>query len=207
MPPDGRFWSVNQNKFQKLVDDNRIWFGKKGDGIPRLKAFFSEVQSSLRPNTIWFHKEVGHNQEGRQELKKLFDDKGYFDGPKPVRLLKQILHISNTKDSIILDFFSGSTTTAHATYHLNSEDSGNRKFIQVQLPEATDEKSEAYKVGYRNICEIGKEQNPKSSYENQGRNGCRNGLWLPCLSSRQQQYARCILQTSRLCSRKHRSLC
>ena len=158
LPPDGRFWSVNQNKFQELVDDNRIWFGKKGDGIPRLKAFFSEVQSGLRPNTIWFHEEVGHNQEGRQELKKLFDDKGYFDGPKPVRLLKQILHIANTKDSIILDFFSGSATTAHATYHLNSEDSGNRKFIQVQLPEATDEKSEAYKVGYRNICEIGKER-------------------------------------------------
>ncbi|WP_421896336.1 site-specific DNA-methyltransferase [Marinoscillum sp.] len=158
LPPDGRFWSVNEKKFQELVADNRIWFGKKGDGIPRLKTFFSEVQDGLRPNTIWFHEEVGHNQEGRQELKKLFDDKGYFDGPKPVRLLNQTLQVANTKDSIILDFFSGSATTAHACYLMNSEDGGNRKYIQVQLPEAIDTKSEAFKDGYSNICEIGKER-------------------------------------------------
>lgn len=158
MPPDGRYWSVNKVRFQELVEDNRIWFGKNGDGIPRLKTFLSEVQSGLRPNTIWFHEEVGHNQEGRQELKKIFNDKGYFDGPKPVRLLNQILHIANTKDSIILDFFSGSATTAHATLLINAADGGKRKYIQVQLSEPTDQKSEAFKDGYKNICDIGKER-------------------------------------------------
>lgn len=157
-PPDGRYWSVNKNKFEELVKDNRIWFGKNGDGIPRLKTFYSEVQSGMRPNTIWFHGEVGHNQEGRQELKKLFNEKGYFDGPKPVRLLRQILYVANTENSIILDFFSGSATTAHAILQLNAEDRGKRKFILVQLPESTNEKSEAYKDGYKNICEIGKER-------------------------------------------------
>ncbi|MGQ3678882.1 site-specific DNA-methyltransferase [Tenacibaculum discolor] len=157
-PPDGRFWSVNKEKFQELVRDNRIWFGKNGDGTPRLKTFFNEVQSGLRPNTIWFHEEVGHNQEGRQELKKLFDDKAYFDSPKPVRLLLQILYIANSKDSIIMDFFSGSATTAHAVMQLNAEDGGNRKHIQVQLPEPTEEKSEAYKAGYKTIADIGKER-------------------------------------------------
>ena len=109
--------------------------------------------------TIWKYTEVGHNQEGRQEVKVLFDGKGYFDGPKPIRLLSRILQIANLeKDSIILDFFSGSATTAHAVMQLNAEDGGNRKFIMVQLPEKTDEKSEAYKAGYKNICEIGKER-------------------------------------------------
>lgn len=158
-PPDGRFWSVNQGRFKELVADNRIWFGKGGDGTPRLKTFLSEVQAGLRPNTIWFHDEVGHNQEGRQEVKALFDDKGYFDSPKPIRLIKQVLRITDSdKDYYILDFFSGSATTAHAVMQLNAEDGGNRKFIMVQLPEKTDEKSEAYKAGYKNICEIGKER-------------------------------------------------
>ena len=159
LPPDGRFWSVNELKLKELVHDNRIWFGKNGGGTPRLKTFLSEVQSGLRPNTIWFHQEVGHNQEGRQEVKSLFDDKGYFDGPKPVRLLETILKItSNDTDFITLDFFAGSATTAHAVMKLNAEDNGNRKFIMVQLPEKTDEKSEAYKAGYKTIAEIGKER-------------------------------------------------
>lgn len=162
-PPDGRYWSVNQDKFDDLVADNRIWFGVKGNGIPRLKTFFTEVQNGLRPNTIWFHDEVGHNQEGRQELKKLFDDKGVFDSPKPVRLLKQLLLIANTKDSIILDFFSGSATTAHATLELNSEDGGNRKFIQVQLPEIVDKDSDIFKLGYSTLCQIGEDRIRRAS--------------------------------------------
>ena len=89
----------------------------------------------------------------------MFNNKGYFDGPKPVRLLNRVLQIANTeKDAIVLDFFSGSATTAHAVMQLNAEDGGNRKFIMVQLPEETDEKSEANKAGYKNICEIGKER-------------------------------------------------
>lgn len=158
-PSHGSCWRVSKEKLQKLVDDNRIWFGKDGDNVPRLKRFLSEVQNGMTPISIWPHKEVGHNQEGRQEVKKLFDDKGFFDGPKPVRLLSRILKVSNLKeDSIILDFFSGSSSTAHAVMKLNADDNGNRKHIMVQLPEATNEKSEAYKAGYKNICEIGKER-------------------------------------------------
>ncbi len=159
VPPSGRFWSVNQEKLNSLIIDNRIWFGINGDGTPRLKTFLSEVQDGLRPNTILFHNEVGHNQEGKQETKKLFDDLGVFESPKPVRLLKTLLQIANTNPSdIILDFFSGSATTAHAVMQLNAEDGGNRKFIMVQVPEKTDEKSEAFKANYANICEIGKER-------------------------------------------------
>ena len=165
-PAHGSCWRVSKEKFQELVNDNRIWFGEKGENVPRLKRFLSEVQQGMVPITIWPYKEVGHNQEGRQEVKKLFDDKGYFDGPKPTRLLSKILKVANLKsDSIILDFFSGSATTAHAVMQLNAEDAstgsaqvGKRKYIMVQLPEATDEKSEAYKAGYKNICEIGKER-------------------------------------------------
>ncbi len=158
-PPHGACWRVSKEKFEELTDDNRIWFGTEGDNVPRLKRFLSEVQEGMVPTTLWFHKEVGHNQEGRQELKKLFDDKGYFDGPKPIRLIQKTFHVANTNSNdIILDFFSGSCTTAHAVLALNKEDGGNRKFICVQLPEKCDENSEAYKAGFKSIAEIGKER-------------------------------------------------
>ena len=108
--------------------------------------------------TIWKYSEVDHSQGATQKLAKLFNGKKYFDYPKPVSLLKRCLSLYTNKNSIILDFFSGSATTAHAVMQLNTEDGGNRKFIMVQLPEKTDEKSEAYKAGYKNICEIGKER-------------------------------------------------
>ena len=158
-PPSGRYWSCSKETFENWKADNRIWFGADGNGTPRKKTFLSEVQQGLRPNTILFQNEVGNNQEAKQETKALFDGIGVFDGPKPVRLLSTILQIANTKeDSIILDFFSGSATTAHAVMQLNAEDGGRRKFIMVQLPEKCDEASEAYKAGYKNICEIGKER-------------------------------------------------
>ncbi len=158
-PAHGSCWRVSRERFVELVADNRVYFGDEGNNVPRLKRFLNELQNGMTPTTIWKFQDVGHNQEGRQELKKLFDDKGYFDGPKPLRLLSRILQIANlNKDSIILDFFSGSATTAHAVMKLNAEDGGNRKFIMVQLLEKTDEKSEAYKAGYKNICEIGKER-------------------------------------------------
>lgn len=159
LPPHGACWRVSKERFNELVDDNRIWFGENGDNVPRLKRFLSEIKEGIVPTSILFYKDVGHSQEGRQELKKIFDDKGYFDGPKPVRLIRRLLTMANTDDdSIILDFFSGSATTAHAVMQLNAEDGGNRQFIMVQLPEVCDEKSEAYKAGYQNICEIGKER-------------------------------------------------
>lgn len=112
----------------------------------------------MAPTSILFFKEVGHSQEGAQEVSKLING-GYFSGPKPVRLLFRLLIIANLKsDDIILDFFSGSATTAHAVMQLNAEDGGHRKFIMVQLPEPCGEKTEAYKAGYKNICEIGKER-------------------------------------------------
>lgn len=157
-PAHGSCWRVSQERFAELVADNRIWFGDNGENVPRLKRFLSEVQDGMVASSLMLHKDVGHSQEGRQELKKLFDDKGYFDGPKPLRLLHRLLTLANVKENdIILDFFSGSATTAHAVMQLNAEDGGNRQFIMVQLPELCDEKSEAYKAGYKNICEIGKE--------------------------------------------------
>lgn len=158
-PTDGRCWFTSKERMQKLIEDGRVWFGEDGGNMPRLKRYLSDVQQGMTATTIWKYTDVGHNQEGRQELKKLFDDKGYFDGPKPVRLLSRVLQIANVSaDAVVLDFFSGSATTAHAVMQLNAEDGGNRKFIMVQLPEKTDEKSEAYKAGYQNICEIGKER-------------------------------------------------
>ena len=158
-PTDGRCWSVSKETFKKLLEEDRIWFGESGSNMPRMKRFLSELKEGMVATTLWSYQDVGHNQEGRQELKKLFDEKGYFDGPKPVRLLSRILQIANTdKDSIILDFFAGSSTTAHAVMQQNVEDNGNRKFIMIQLPEKVDEKSDAYKAGYKNIAEISKER-------------------------------------------------
>lgn len=159
VPPSGRYWSCSKETFEKWKAENRIWFGKDGDGSPRKKTFLSEVQDGLRPNTILFHEDAGHNQEAKQETKALFNGVGVFDGPKPVKLLKLLLTIANAKeDSIILDFFSGSATTAHAVMQLNADDGGHRKFIMVQLPEKIDENHEAYKAGYKYISEIGKER-------------------------------------------------
>ena len=159
LPPSGRYWSCSQETFAKWNEENRIWYGVNGDSAPRKKTFLSEVQEGLRPNSILFQNEVGNNQEAKQEVKALFDGIGVFDGPKPVRLLQTLLKIGNVNDNdIILDFFSGSATTAHAVMHMNSEDNGNRKFILIQLPELTPEDSEAHKAGYNTITELGKER-------------------------------------------------
>ena len=159
-PPAGRCWSLSQNAFWERLQDNRIWFGSDGNSVPSIKRFLSELKfEGMSPTSILFYKDVGHSQEGAKEVVSLFKGKGSFDGPKPVRLINRLITISNAEsDSIILDFFSGSATTAHAVMQINAEDGGNRKHIMVQLPESTDEKSEAYKAGYQNICEIGKER-------------------------------------------------
>ena len=158
-PPAGRCWRLSKKAFLERLQDNRIWFGPDGNSVPCIKRFLSELKfKGMAPTSLLFYKEVGHSQEGAQEVSKLLNG-GYFNGPKPVRLLLRLLTLANTsKDSIILDFFSGSATTAHAVMQLNAEDGGHRKFIMVQLPEACDEKSEAYKAGYRTICDIGKER-------------------------------------------------
>lgn len=158
LPPEGYCWRYTKKRFEEMVKDNRIWFGEDGNNVPRIKRFLSEVKSTVTPMTIWKYTEVGHSQEAKRELNKLFDGKAYFDYPKSVKLIKRVLELYTVQDSIILDFFSGSATTAHAVMDLNAEDGGNRKYIMVQLPEEVDEKSEAYKAGYENIAEIGKER-------------------------------------------------
>ena len=158
-PPTGRCWSLSKNAFLERLQDNRIWFGGDGNSVPSIKRFLAELKfGGMAPQSILFYKDVGHSQEGAKEVTKLLEA-GVFDGPKPLRLLRRLLTLANLeRDSIILDFFSGSATTAHAVMQLNAEDGGRRKFIMVQLPEVTDEHSEAYKAGYKTICEIGKER-------------------------------------------------
>lgn len=156
-PPEGRCWKNIESEFLLQCKEGRIWFGKDGMGIPRRKTYLSE-RDGKNVWTWWPNSEVGHSQEATQEVKTLFAGHSYFDYPKPVRLLKKVIQIGTHPDSYILDFFAGSSTTAHAVMQLNAEDNGNRKFIMVQLPEETDEKSEAHKAGYKNICEIGKER-------------------------------------------------
>lgn len=157
-PPNGRCWLYTKERFEELVADNRIWFGKDGDIVPRVKRFLSEVKGSMTPMTVWKYSEVGHSQDAKQKLNKLFDGRSYFDYPKSVELIKRMLELYSSEDSIILDFFSGSATTAHAVMQLNAEDGGTRKFIMVQLPEAIDEKTDAYDAGLVNISDIGKER-------------------------------------------------
>ncbi|MDO4443207.1 MAG: site-specific DNA-methyltransferase [Slackia sp.] len=159
-PPTARCWSLSKNAFLERLQDNRIWFGPNGDSVPCIKRFLSELKfDGMAPTSILFHKEVGHSQEGAKEVVALFDGKGYFDGPKPVRLLERLITLANLKgDSVVLDFFSGSATTAHALMKHNAEKRGRAKFILVQLPEEADPKRDAFKAGCKNICEIGKER-------------------------------------------------
>lgn len=157
-PPPSRSWIVNKESYQKLLADNRITFGSDGTGRPMQKKFITEVKGGITPETWLPRERGGDNKIARYELKDIFPE-NLFDTPKPSKLISYLITISGVeKDAIILDFFSGSATTAHAVMKLNAEDGGHRKFIMVQLPEKTDEKSEAYKAGYKNICEIGKER-------------------------------------------------
>ena len=157
-PPAGRCWSLSAKAFAERLRDNRIWFGADGNGTPRIKRFLNELKyEGMAPTSILFYKEVGHSQEGAQEVIKLFGNKGVFDGPKPVRLLQRLITLANLNDdSIVLDFFSGSATTAHALMKTNAEKDMHCKFILVQLPEeVSDTKKDQ---GYKTICEIGKER-------------------------------------------------
>ena len=156
-PPAGRCWSLSRNAFRERLQDNRIWFGPDGDGVPRIKRFLSELKyEGMAPTSILFYKDVGHSQEGAKEVVALLD-KGVFDGPKPVRLLKRLITLANlSDDSVVLDFFSGSASTAHALMSFNVEKDKHCRFILVQLPEETDDKAKS--AGFNSIPEIGKER-------------------------------------------------
>ena len=157
-PPAGRCWSLSAKAFAERLQDNRIWFGPNGDSTPSIKRFLSELKyEGMAPTSILFYKEVGHSQEGAKEVVSLFGNKGVFDGPKPVRLLERLIILANLKsDSIVLDFFSGSATTAHALMKMNSNKNFQCKFILVQLSEEVNDTKKEQE--YKNICEIGKER-------------------------------------------------
>ena len=189
LPPRGRHWRISPEKFSNALSENRIVWTNDGKGRPQLKVFYEEKKEYGSVDNSWFsYERVGTATNGTKELMKIFDGESFFDTPKPTSLLEKLIDLANLQsDSIILDFFSGSATTAHAVMQLNAEERENlelrmesldrndpeydsklkvlksqlshqRKFIMVQLPEVTDEDSEAYKAGYKNICEIGKER-------------------------------------------------
>ncbi|UYI92768.1 MAG: site-specific DNA-methyltransferase [Anaerostipes hadrus] len=157
MPPSGYCWRFTKEKFEEMRKDNRIWFGLDGNNSPVPKLFLTEVQNGVTPMTLWTFDEAGHNQIATRELRDLFNG-AVFTSPKPVKYLTRFLQIGMNKEDIVLDFFSGSSTTAHAVMELNAKDNGNRKYIMVQLNELCDKKSISFKNGYRSICDIGKER-------------------------------------------------
>ena len=156
-PPPGRSWGIAKATFEELLIDKRIWFGESGDNVPRIKNFLSESKGQVVPS-FWDMTEVGSNDDATSEITDIFDGNRLFDTPKPTKLLKRILQIGTDSNDLVLDFFSGSATTAHSVMQLNAEDGGKRRFIMVQLPEVCSESSEAAKLGYKSIAEIGKER-------------------------------------------------
>lgn len=152
-PTAGRCWALAKDTFDSLVKDNRIWFGSNGSSIPRKKVFLSEVNGS-NAWTWWTNKEVGHNQAGAKELKDILGATDIFENPKPSRLIQQILKIASKPGDLILDFFAGSGTTGHAVVSQNLKDAGNRQYILVQVPQATDENSNARRAGFKKISDI-----------------------------------------------------
>ena len=148
-------WMKSEDELRKLDEQGLIYWTSGGDEQPYGKIYLDESKGQI-PNDFWGI-DFGTNQRASLEVEKIFQ-KRFFDFPKPVLLLSNLIKLGADNDSVVLDFFSGSSTTAHAIMQLNAEDGGHRKFIMVQLPEKCDEASEAYKAGYKNICEIGKER-------------------------------------------------
>lgn len=141
-PPSGRYWAVSEDRFLALNEDNRIWWGESGAGMPALKRFLSEVKEGRVPQTLWSYKDVGHNQEAKKELLKRVDfgsSDSVFDTPKPTRLIRRMLTLATSPEGgdIVLDFFAGSGTTGDAVLQANAEDGGDRRVILVQAPEPT----------------------------------------------------------------------
>jgi|CXWL01.1.fsa_nt_gi adenine-specific DNA-methyltransferase len=172
----GRCWLYTEDVMQMEIKAGKIWFGRDGNGVPRIKTYLEAKERGLTPESILFAEDVATNEIAKNSLKELFSGISIFDTPKPVDLVKTSIQMSCEKNDIILDFFSGSATTAHAVINLNSEDNGQRKFIMVQLPEACDEKSEAYKAGYKTIADIGKERIRRAGNKIKVENADKEGI-------------------------------
>lgn len=160
-PPASRCWVVSKEKYQELLSDNRIWFGKDGKSRPYQKKFLTEVQQGVVPTTLWLHEDAGHNIGAKSQVRDLFKDTtALFDTPKPTKLIDRLITLStdSSKENIIMDFFAGSCSTAHAVLEKNVEEGRSDRFIMVQLPEPNDENSDAYKAGYKNIADMSKER-------------------------------------------------
>lgn len=156
--PSGRCWLYTEKVMNEMIADNRIWFGEDGNNVPAIKRFLTEVKQGVACQTIWNYEDVGHSQDGKKELKKLFPEGIPFDTPKPTSLIKRMIKIASEPNFIVLDFFSGSASTADAVMQMNAEDGGHRQFIMVQYPEKCNENSSAYNTGFGTITEVGKER-------------------------------------------------
>jgi adenine-specific DNA-methyltransferase len=151
-------WKYSEDKYKTLLSENRFYWGKNGtQDHPRIKRFLSELDPGMVPVNLWKHQDTGTGDMGTKETNALVG-KDVFTYPKPISLIQRMLKMSSIDGELILDFFSGSATTAHAVMQLNAEEVVNRRYIMVQLPEPCDEKSEAYKAGYKTIADIGKER-------------------------------------------------
>lgn len=159
-PPPTRCWIFSNERYQQMLKDNRITFGVDGTSRPYLKTFLSEVQNGIVPTTVWSYNDAGHNIGAKSEIRDLFNETTVpFDTPKPTKLIKRILKMTmNSNNDIILDFFSGSATSADALMQYNNECDKKYRYIMVQIPEICKKNSQSYKAGYKNICEIGKER-------------------------------------------------
>lgn len=161
--PSGSCWRMTLEKMNEAVAQNKIWFGSDGNGVPRIKKYLSEGKQGLTPESIISSEKGGTNDSAKREIVELFDGKAVFETPKPVELIRHILSMTLGENVTVLDFFGGSSTTAHAVMQKNAEDGGNRKFILVQLPEECKPDSEAAKAGYKTIDEIGMERIKRSA--------------------------------------------
>ena len=161
IPLPGTSWRHPEKEMLELIENGEVLFGSDGNAKPRRKRFLKDVKQGVVTQTIWKHNEVGHTQDAKQMLNKIFDGVPTFDTPKPINLIQRCVKLSTSENDLILDFFGGSGTMGQAIMELNKDDGGKRKFILVQIPEVTDEKSEAFKVGYKKISDITIERNKR----------------------------------------------